>query len=770
MSAWDLIVVGGGPAGSTLAGLARKYHPGRRVLVLEKARFPRHHVGESLLPGMIPVLKELGVFDTLNAAGFPRKIGAAFVWGKDRAPWDADFNNLNLEMIERYGRALDTEFSWQVVRSRYDEILLRHAEGLGAEVRHGWRAVAPIEEGGRVVGVLAEDPEGQRHELRADLTADCSGQNSFLGPHRGTRAYNEDLKNVAAYAYFRGARWKFEYQGHPDKTKIFICSAPEGWFWYIPVEKDLVSVGLVSKAAQVKAPGADLRERFFKAVKACPEIAPLLEGARLETGMDPADPARDFFAAGDWSFTSERACGPGWLAAGDAAFFLDPLLSSGVMMAHLSGHKAAYAVGTAWAESDPAVRSALWDDYDRFCREIAGAFGALVLYWYRHDPCTESWWKLARETMAAGTGLDLEDRLAFTTIAAGLHYYFERAYTTQSLLFAPIGKQHAWQWEGSKHDLKRWSRQVLAVVETGFLAPDADKDPAVKEAVTLTALEELPDAWVPAWTCQRRLSTAFLPEPGTGRLRPIRRMDYERPGKPTARRLLPRAYLDALDLVDGRRSVGEIRAALLERSPLPADLVAGQLFRILKDLAVLGALSFDKDAAAGAAQAREQTHLRLGERALQAGDPEAAARELDAAIAAGAAPAWAFALRGEARRHLGRPQDAEDDLREALRLTAAPAAPGADRLETAVAAFEADIRRGWLEDRIHIYRGKLRLERGDAAGARADAETALRANPKHSEALLLRAKAARLLGEPDAARSDLLAALAVENAGRKGEG
>ncbi|HEX4049016.1 MAG TPA: tryptophan 7-halogenase, partial [Elusimicrobiota bacterium] len=131
----DLLVVGGGPAGSTLAGLVKKYAPERRVILLEKAGGPRHHVGESLLPGLVPVLKELGAYEKIDAAGFPRKIGANYQWGMKGEVWENDFNDVNVsEMLARGGLPEKIEFAWQVRRSRYDEILLEHAAGLGVEV------------------------------------------------------------------------------------------------------------------------------------------------------------------------------------------------------------------------------------------------------------------------------------------------------------------------------------------------------------------------------------------------------------------------------------------------------------------------------------------------------------------------------------------------------------------------------------------------------------------------------------------------------------
>jgi len=783
---WDLIVVGGGPAGSTLAGLVKKYEPAARVLVLEKDPFPRHHVGESLLPGSIPVLKELGVHPKIDAGGFPRKMGVVFVWGDERKPWDADFNNLNLEMVKKYGRMLDTEFSWQVLRSRYDSILLDHAAELGAEVRFGWRAVSAVEDKGRVVGVVVEK-DGARETLACGTLADCSGQSGFLGAQRGVRAYNEEIKNVAGYAYYKGAKWKFAYQGHPDKTKIFICSVPEGWFWYIPLSPDMVSVGLVSKASFVKAHknGKDFRKYFFDSLRRCDEIFPLLKDAVLLDDVDPKQKGKDFFTTGDWSYQNERACGEGWLAAGDAAFFLDPLLSSGVMMAHLSGHRAAYAWLTARREDDAEVRRLLWADYDRFCKEVAGAFSALVRFWYRHDPNARAWWSEARGALGGRTPVDLDDKTAFVAVAAGLTYYFERAYTSQSLLFGSSGAEHSWQWEGTKLELKKWTRQILAIVETGFMKAEPARDERVRRAQAEVARGEVPGSWVPRLVKPVERQTTFLPASSGGRLLPASRFRVVKAegldaGDDAAnpRRVLPRSYALAFSLVDGARSVARIRRELARLSALPRETLDAQVFRLLKDLAVLGAIAWDErpEAPEGpeppprASDAWDQ--FRAGESALRRGDPAAAAAALDRAAALGAPGPWAYALRGEARRHLGRLDEAAGDLDEALRLCSAPraAAAGASRLDALRDEFESGVERAMLEDRVRLLRAKLRLVRGDARGAREDAQAALAVNPRQSEALVVRAKAAIALGDPAAAKTDLEAALAIESAAGRNEG
>jgi len=201
------------------------------------------------------------------------------------------------------------------------------------------------------------------------------------------------------------------------------------------------------------------------------------------------------------------------------------------------------------------------------------------------------------------------------------------------------------------------------------------------------------------------------------------------------------------------------------------------VFRLLKDLAVLGAVEWDEkpespprpDAAPRPRDAWDQ--YRAGEACLRRGDPAAAAAALDRAIALGAPGPWAYALRGEARRHLGRLEEAARDLDDALRLCAAPrAASEGPRLAALQDEFESGVERAMLEDRVRLLRAKLRLVRGDAVGARADAQAALAVNPRQSEALVVRAKAAIALGDPAAAKTDLEAALAIESAAGRNEG
>ncbi|PIR19098.1 MAG: hypothetical protein COV48_03865, partial [Elusimicrobia bacterium CG11_big_fil_rev_8_21_14_0_20_64_6] len=243
------------------------------------------------------------------------------------------------------------------------------------------------------------------------------------------------------------------------------------------------------------------------------------------------------------------------------------------------------------------------------------------------------------------------------------------------------------------------------------------------------------------------------------------------------RRILPRSYAAALALIDGRRSVGAIKREMSRRCALPLDVLEGQVFRLLKDLAVLGAVAWIEAPEAASTAPDTLTpgdsweDFRLGEAALRRGDPSTAEAALNRAIAAGAPGAWAYALRGEALRHLGRTDDAARDLDEALRLCAISGVRSeGSRLDALRDEFESGVERAMIEDRVRLLRAKLRLVSGNARGAREDADAALKFNPRQSEALVVRAKAAQVLGDLEAAKADLQDALAIESAGRRGEG
>ena len=576
---WDLIVVGGGPAGSTLATLVKKHDPARRVLLLEKAAGPQHKVGESLLPGLVPVLKEMGAYEKIDGAGFPRKLGATYIWGKSRTPWENDFNDVNMEaMLARYGTIPDkVEYAWQVKRSVYDEILLAHAEESGVEVRRGVAVEGVLEDGERIAGVTAKDAKGKAVRLEAEWTADCSGQNGFLSRFRRIRDYNPDLKNVAGYAYYRGAPWKYNYTGHPDKTKIFICSVEHGWFWYIPLEKELVSVGFVTTLAHLKKQkGKDLRALFDSELGKCRELKPLL--AKAERVADYEGTGKDFFTHSDWSYLTVGACGPGWLAAGDAAVFVDPILSSGVTLAHLCAHRAAYTLLSHWKEGEGPMRRLLWEDYDRFCRESAAQYLVLALFWYGNDRKAETWWAKARELQRAWIPVDLSDKGAFITVSAGLTQFYDRMFSTRALAEETLTEPKDYPFYMS------------------VLGSDSLKGKREEDALDLDA--------APRLSAPYRVEVVFAPAEGKPALRPVKRVRFEKQDPDDAlrdafnpRKIATRYHLEALALIDGARSVRQLAAAL-EAKGVPAWWTAGPLPTFLRDLRVQGVLEIAEAAVA----------------------------------------------------------------------------------------------------------------------------------------------------------------------------
>lgn len=720
-SSCDLLVVGAGPAGATVATLFKKYRPKARVVLVEKSAFPRHRIGESLLPASIPILRELGVHDKIDAAGFVRKVGVTFVWGKDRRPWDADFSAVKMAYWRKFGRKLDLELAWQVERSRYDEVLLKHAVSQGVEAFTRTAAVAPLFDGKAVCGAVLRGPDGKAVEVRARHTADCTGQAAFLSGVRGGRVFRKDLRNVAAYGYFRGARWKYRYSGHPDKSRIFVCSRPEGWFWFIPISRDLVSVGLVSKASDAAAAG-DRREFFFSALKRCREIWPLVRGARLERGMDAAQPERDFFTAADWSYSNRHTVGDGWIAAGDAAFFLDPLLSSGVLMAHLSGQRAAYTLLTADAESDPGVRRSARADHERFCREVASSFADLVGYWYAHDPNATAWRKVALAGLRRRSPYALGERNSFAAAAAGVDIQFEAGHLNRALGGWTNRPDRLWTVPTGDRD----NRVPLIFAARGA---GRRKERARAEADPSRAY---------ALRGPARTSVVWMVVAGTGTLGPIRRVTFTGPDGAVMHRMLPRALAAAARLFDGRRTLAEVEAAIAARAEIPAHAAAAQFRFLVADLLESGLLV---EAGAGAPRRPRVAGRLRAELLLLSGDAAGAQRLLSSGALARDRRPWTLALRAEAARASGRVAEALKGFDRAL--AAAESAAGGAGAGTAgrLARADAELERGWIVAEILCLRADARLQARDRDGALADADRVSAAEPGHRGAMLFAGKA-----------------------------
>jgi geranylgeranyl reductase family protein len=354
---YDVAILGGGPAGSTAANLLAQ--SGRRVVVLERERFPRFHIGESLLPFSMDALDRLGVTQRLADAGFVVKHGAEISSGCGTCETRFYFKD---GFRSRRGTAL------QVERATFDHILLERARECGAEVREE-TSVTDLNLDGDCAEITVDSGRGPE-TVSARYVVDCTGRNSLIGSKLGLKKEYPNLQKFAVYAHFEGAA---QPEG-VDGTLTRMVRTPQEWFWMIPLSREKVSVGVVMDTAAFRARRQSPEEVLAHFLREQPVMRERLTGARRVTKV---------YASGDYSYRNETFYGRNWLLAGDAAGFIDPIFSSGVFLAILGGERAADALLAALDE--PAGAPAAFRRYERHLEKVMNLYLRFVQSWYRQE-------------------------------------------------------------------------------------------------------------------------------------------------------------------------------------------------------------------------------------------------------------------------------------------------------------------------------------------------------------------------------------------------
>jgi flavin-dependent dehydrogenase len=329
---FDVIVMGGGPAGSSVAGMLSR--EGRKVILFEKEIFPRHHIGESLMTDTYWTFQRLGLLEKLRQSPFVRKYSVQFAnpAGKESRPF------YFFEAVHH-----ESAVTWQVTRAEFDHLLINHAAEQGAVVHQGVLVKQVLFEGDAAVGVEVQMQDGTREKFFAKVVVDATGQMAMLSNKFRWRVRDPKLKKAVLYSYFKGAHREPDLNG--GATLVLRTQAGSGgWFWYIPLENDITSVGIVANPDYLlKNRGQDLAKILHEEIEKCePVRRRVAEGTRVDK----------IYSILDYSYRSKHNAGNGFIIIGDAYGFLDPIYSSGVLLALKMAELAADAIHDAFNHDD----------------------------------------------------------------------------------------------------------------------------------------------------------------------------------------------------------------------------------------------------------------------------------------------------------------------------------------------------------------------------------------------------------------------------------
>lgn len=396
MDKYDVIVLGGGPGGSTVSTLLAD--SGKKVLLLEKDTFPRYHIGESLLSGTADLMKKIGVLEKVEADGYVKKWGVEWLWGKERDSWTVYFKD---------ALAMPHDHGYQVERAEFDKLLLDNAIEHGVEVLQPCPARDIIQDAnGRVIGVkYCRGGSSNIEEAYGKFVVDATGQGGFATKRLNAQNWDPRLKNMAIWSYWKNAKKKPGI----DEGNTFLPTFSEGWWWFIPLRNDVTSIGaVVDRENYEKVKSMGFAKFYADAIKRTPALAERLTNAEM---------CEEVRVQRDWSYAYDRFYGNGFIALGDAACFIDPLFSTGVHLAMLGGFLASVTLNTILDKPNEYDEAQLLDFYQRQVESEYKRLRAQVYFLYSgHEGDKESYFWSARNQFGVP---EMDPQKAFISLIAG---------------------------------------------------------------------------------------------------------------------------------------------------------------------------------------------------------------------------------------------------------------------------------------------------------------------------------------------------------------
>ncbi len=356
----DVIVIGGGPCGATASALLAE--KGHRVILLEKAKFPRYHVGESLMPFCYFTLKRLGVLGEMEKHAFVKKHSVQFV-SKDGKISDPFYFFQHLDH--------PAATTWQVERSVFDNMLLRNAEAKGVDVREETEVRGFVYEGDRVTGVKAKTKNGEEYTVNATVTLDCTGRDALFLRKKSWRKRDPKLNKIAIWTLYRNAK---RDEGLDEGATTVAYVDGRGWFWNIPLRNNIVSSGIVAERDYLYRDSRDPREIYEREIE---------ENSWIKEHLGEGEQFGEYWVTGEYSYRGEHCASDGLVMAGDAFAFLDPVFSSGVFLALKSGEMVADAVGDALEQGDVSVEQ--FSSYGEKLCQMIEVMRKIVYAFYDED-------------------------------------------------------------------------------------------------------------------------------------------------------------------------------------------------------------------------------------------------------------------------------------------------------------------------------------------------------------------------------------------------